>query len=262
MDEAVGRTLRETRTRRKIDLADVEAATKIRGRYLRAIENEEWDLLPGDTYARAFIRAYADHLGLDGERLAEEQRRDRGVIRPGERLPKVDPVRLKPARRRSRPLPRVSPQLLAVIVSLALVAVLVAVGLSSGGDGSPESGGPAGTQQRSGSQDGGKGGSGAETTRPEQPGGHVVTLTANAEVWVCLIDASGEPLIDGQILSAGASEGPYRSGSFTVSFGNGLVTMMVDGQQASIPETASPIGYEIDAGELRQLSEGERPTCT
>lgn len=263
MDEGVGRTLRETRTRRKIDLADVEAATKIRGRYLRAIENEEWDLLPGETYARAFIRAYADHLGLDGERLAEEQRRDRGVIRPGERLPKADPVRLKPARRRSRQLPRVSPQLLAVIVSVALIAVLVAVGLSSGGDGSSESGGAAGArQQRSGSQDG-KGGDGsAETAVEKQPSGHVVTLTANAEVWVCLIDASGEPLIDGQILSPGASEGPYRSGSFTVSFGNGLVTMMVDGQQASIPETASPIGYEIDAGELRQLSEGERPTCT
>jgi cytoskeleton protein RodZ len=261
MDEGVGRTLRETRTRRKIDLADVEAATKIRGRYLRAIENEEWDLLPGETYARAFIRAYADHLGLDGERLAEEQRRDRGVMRPGERLPKADPVRLKPARRRSRQLPRVSPQLLAVLVSVALIAVLVVVGLSSGGDGSPEVGGPAGARQNSGSQDGGKGG-GAEAAPRAQPSGHVVTLTANAEVWVCLIDASGEPLIDGQILSAGASEGPYRSGSFTVSFGNGEVTMMVDGQQASIPETASPVGYEIDAGELRQLSEGERPTCT
>lgn len=260
MEEGVGRTLRETRTRRKIDLADVEAATKIRGRYLRAIENEEWDLLPGETYARAFIRAYADHLGLDGERLAEEQRRDRGVMRPGERLPKVDPVRLKPARRRSRQLPRVSPRLLAVIVSMALVAVLVAVGLSSGGDGSSGPGG-AGAPRQAGQRDGGKSG-GAESSPQQQPSGHVVTLTANAEVWVCLIDATGEPLIDGQILSAGASEGPYRSGSFTVSFGNGEVTMMVDGQQASIPETSSPVGYEIDAGEPRQLSEGERPTCT
>jgi hypothetical protein len=263
MDEGVGRTLRETRTRRKIDLADVEAATKIRGRYLRAIENEEWDLLPGETYARAFIRAYADHLGLDGERLAEEQRRDRGVMRPGDRLPKAEPVRLKPARRRSRQLPRISPGILAAIVSVALIAVLVAVGLSSGGGGSSESGGAAaGRQQRSGSGDGGKADGGAERTPQQQPSGHVVTLTANAEVWVCLVDAGGEPLIDGQILSAGASEGPYRSGSFTVSFGNGEVTMMVDGQQASIPESASPLGYSIDAGELRQLSEGERPTCT
>jgi cytoskeleton protein RodZ len=262
MDEGVGRTLRETRTRRKIDLADVEAATKIRGRYLRAIENEEWDLLPGETYARAFIRAYADHLGLDGERLAEEQRRGRGVLRPGDRLPKVDPVRLKPARRRPRQLPRISPQLLAVVVSAALIAILVVVGLSSGGEGSSESGGTVGSRQQHAAQGDGDKAGGANPAPPEQPSGHVVTLTANAEVWVCLVDAEGEQLIDGQILSAGASEGPYRSGSFTVSFGNGEVTMMVDGQQASIPETASPVGFEIDAGELRQLSEGERPTCT
>jgi len=261
MHEGVGRTLRETRTRRKIDLADVEAATKIRGRYLRAIENEEWDLLPGEIYARAFIRAYASHLGLDGERLAEEQRRDRGAARPGERLPRMEPVRPKPVRRRRRrALPGVPPRLLAVLVSAALVAVLLVVGLSSGGDSSP---GPAGGD-RLRAQQGDPGATPARRKQAQSPhsSGHVVSLTANAEVWVCLLDASGEPLIDGQILLPGASEGPYRSGSFTVSFGNGEVTMTVDGQQASIPETSSPIGYSIDAGETRQLSEGERPTCT
>jgi cytoskeleton protein RodZ len=261
MDEGVGRTLRETRTRRKIDLADVEAATKIRGRYLRAIENEEWDLLPGETYARAFIRAYASHLGLDGERLAEEQRRDRGAARPGERLPRMEPVRPKPVRRRRRSRPGVPPRLLAAVVSAALVVVLVVVGLSSGGDdGSP---GPAGGKSR-GSDRGSAGATpvGRKDAPSARRSGHVVTLTADAEVWVCLLDASGEPLIDGQILPPGASEGPYRSGSFTVSFGNGEVTMTVDGQQASIPETSSPVGYSIGAGELRRLSEGERPTCT
>jgi cytoskeleton protein RodZ len=259
MDEGVGRTLRETRTRRKIDLVDVEAATKIRGRYLRAIENEEWDQLPGETYARAFIRAYATYLGLDGERLAEEQRRGRGVTRPSERLPKVEPVRPRRARQGQRPLPAVPPRVLAVVVSAVLVGVVLVVGLSSGGEGPS---GPATTQRRPAGQTN----PGESTVRSEAPpaerSGHVVTLTANAEVWVCLLDASGEPLIDGQILSAGASEGPYRSGSFTVSFGNGEVTMMVDGQQASIPETSSPVGYSIDAGTPRQLSEGERPTCT
>ena len=58
--------------RRKIDLTEVEAATKIRVRYLRAIENEDWDLLPGDAYARGFVRTYAAYLGLDAERLADE----------------------------------------------------------------------------------------------------------------------------------------------------------------------------------------------
>jgi cytoskeleton protein RodZ len=258
MDEGVGRTLRETRTRRKIDLAEVEAATKIRGRYLRAIENEEWDLLPGETYARAFIRAYAAHLGLDGERLAEEQRRGRGAARPGERLPRVEPVRPRPVRRRRRQLPSVPPRLLAALVSVALVAVLLVVGLSSGGEDGSGGGGARHPQRADVRGDAPSG----QASRPPQPSGHVVALVANAEVWVCLLDASGEALIDGQILAAGASEGPYRSGSFTVSFGNGEVTMTVDGQQASIPETSSPLGYSIDAGQLRPLSEGERPTCT
>ena len=91
MDAGVGSKLHEARTRKKLGLQEIEEATKIRGRYLQAIENEEWDQLPEDTYARAFIRTYGRFLGLDGDRLAEEHRRNRGSTRPGERLPRVDP---------------------------------------------------------------------------------------------------------------------------------------------------------------------------
>ena len=88
-------------------------------------------------------------------------------------------------------------------------------------------------------------------------------LTATAEVWVCLLDASGSRLVDGQILDGGAEAGPFRSGSFTVSLGNGEVSMTVNGQQASIPASSSPVGYTIGAGgAVRELPEGERPTCT
>lgn len=87
-------------------------------------------------------------------------------------------------------------------------------------------------------------------------------LAANAEVWVCLLDASGRHLVDGQILEAGAEEGPFHSGSFTVSFGNGEVSMLIDGKEAEIPATSSPIGYSIDSsGRLTELSEAERPAC-
>jgi cytoskeleton protein RodZ len=255
MEDGVGHTLREARTRRKIDLSEVEAATKIRARYLRAIENEEWDALPGEIYTRAFIRAYAGHLGLDGERLAEEQRRGIGASRPGERLPRMEPVTPRPPRRVAWP--PVPPRLLAAVVSVALIALLVVVGLSSsGGSSGPSGGKPKGHHHGQGSATAGGG------AADKQPSGHTVSLTATAEVWVCLLDAKGAPLIDGQILAAGSSEGPYRSGSFTLSLGNGEVTMKVDGEQASIPETSSPVGYSIDAGALRQLSEGERPTCT
>jgi hypothetical protein len=89
-----------------------------------------------------------------------------------------------------------------------------------------------------------------------------VRLSANAEVWVCLLAASGRHLVDGQILETGAVEGPFHSGSFTVSFGNGEVAMLIDGKEAEIPATSSPIGYSIDSsGAMTQLSEAERPTC-
>lgn len=255
MDDGVGATLREVRTRRKVDLASVESATKIRARYLRAIENEEWDVLPGDAYARAFVRTYANHLGLDGSRLAEEYRRGRGAPRPAERLPRVEPTPRRVAPRRS--LPRVPPRVAAVAVSALLVVALIVIGLAGGGS----SGGPAVTGHRVAI------GQAVAVSRAGEGGGAseavALSLTADAEVWVCLLDGNGRPLVNGQILGTGAEAGPYRSGSFTVALGNGEVTMTVNGRQAKIPPSSSPIGYTIDAGgAMRELPEGERPTCT
>src|SRR5688500_14244534 len=70
----IGHQLRETRMRNRIDITEVEAATKIRAKYLRALENEEWDLLPGPTFVKTFLRTYADYLGLDARNLVEECR--------------------------------------------------------------------------------------------------------------------------------------------------------------------------------------------
>ena len=68
----IGQTLRETRLRNRVDITEVEAGTKIRAKYLRALENEEWDLLPGPTFVKTFLRSYADYLGLDSRLLVEE----------------------------------------------------------------------------------------------------------------------------------------------------------------------------------------------
>lgn len=141
VDDGVGNKLREARARRKLTLQEVEAATKIRGRYLQAIESEDWDQLPGDTYARAFIRTYGSLLGLDGDRLAEEQRRQRGAARPGERLPRVDP-RPRRVTRGRRSAPRVPSGLIAVLVTASVVVALLVVGLSAGGSGDGEENAP------------------------------------------------------------------------------------------------------------------------
>src|ERR1700759_1298707 len=70
----IGETLRETRMRRRIDMTEVEAATKIRAKYLRALENEDWGLLPGPTVVKTFLRTYAEYLDLDPRLLVEEYR--------------------------------------------------------------------------------------------------------------------------------------------------------------------------------------------
>jgi len=143
VDDGVGSKLREARNRRKLTLQEAEEATRIRTRYLRALENEDWDQLPGDTYARAFIRTYAALLGLDGDRLADEQRRERGASRPGERLPRVDPRPRKVSRRRGRGR-RIPPRLLTALVLVLVVGALIAIVAFGGGDGSD--GGGAATQ--------------------------------------------------------------------------------------------------------------------
>ena len=58
--------------RARIDVSEIEAQTKIRAKYLRALENEEWDLLPGPTFVKSFLRTYAEALGLDGRALVDE----------------------------------------------------------------------------------------------------------------------------------------------------------------------------------------------
>jgi len=141
VDDGVGKKLRDARARRKLSLQEVEEATKIRARYLQAIENEDWDELPGDIYARAFIRTYGALLGLDGDRLAEQQRQLRGSARPGERLPRVDPRPGKVVHARHRTRHQVPSRLVTAIVLALVLAALVAIGLFSGGSGGGNGGG-------------------------------------------------------------------------------------------------------------------------
>src|SRR6188472_3059278 len=255
MDGPIGNVFREARNRRKIDLSEVEAATRIRVRYLRAIENEEWDVLPEGVYTRGFIRTYATFLGLDGERLADDYRKNvEGSSRSLTPEPAAASIPGQPRERRW-PLPRAS---WVAIAAVLLVAVIAIVAIPGGGEG----GGSGGVSQ---SKPAGESRRQRQKQKPSQEAanGVSVQLAASAEVWVCVLDARGKPLIDGQILQTGAEEGPFRSGSFTVSFGNGEVSMLIDGREAEIPTTSSPIGYSIDSsGGLTQLDEAERPSCT
>jgi cytoskeleton protein RodZ len=68
----IGNSLREARHRQQLELSEVEQATKIRSRYLKALEEEAFDTLPAQTYVKGFLRTYADCLGLDGQLYVDE----------------------------------------------------------------------------------------------------------------------------------------------------------------------------------------------
>ena len=68
----IGNSLREARLRRDLDFHELEQATKIRSKYLRALEDENFDQLPASTYVKGFLRTYADYLGLDGQLYVDE----------------------------------------------------------------------------------------------------------------------------------------------------------------------------------------------
>jgi cytoskeletal protein RodZ len=68
----IGSTLREARVRRKLTLQQVEDDTKIRVKYVQAMENEDFEVMPGATYVKGFLRTYATYLGLDPDVIIDE----------------------------------------------------------------------------------------------------------------------------------------------------------------------------------------------
>src|SRR2546430_1412389 len=68
----IGTSLREARLRKQVDIVQAEQGTKIRAKYIRALEDEQFELLPAQTYVKGFLRTYAETLGLDGQLYVDE----------------------------------------------------------------------------------------------------------------------------------------------------------------------------------------------
>jgi cytoskeleton protein RodZ len=78
----IGTTLREARRARGLEISECEQHTKIRGKYLRALENEQFDVLPSPTYVRGFLRTYAEFLDLDSTLVLDEHHSRFGAVNP------------------------------------------------------------------------------------------------------------------------------------------------------------------------------------
>lgn len=131
----IGYSLRAARERQGIGLPEAELATKIRAKYIRALEDEDFDALPADTYARGFLRTYADYLGLDGEIYVDEYA-SRFHNADWEDEPRL--ARAKPRRpRRERTIERRAVILALVFVAVAAALVIGAWKFGSVGSNSP-----------------------------------------------------------------------------------------------------------------------------
>ncbi len=259
----IGETLREARMRERIDVSEIEAQTKIRAKYLRALENEEWDLLPGPTFVKSFLRTYATALGLDGKALVEEYRLHNE--RPSE---PPEPIVSSPRRVGVRvPGRRPSRGYMALVGIVVVVIVLLVVGLlSGGGNGGSTTATSAktdtatrhGTAHRGASRHRGDAQSGTASK-----GGTTVSLSlrATGTVYVCLIGEGGKRLVAGQTLEAGSRTPTFHAKHFVLTLGNNAVTLLIDGTPRTVPASSGAIGYSITKAGRRTLASGHLPTC-
>jgi transcriptional regulator with XRE-family HTH domain len=261
----IGETLREARMRRRIDMAEVETATKIRAKYLRALENEEWSLLPGTTFVKTFLRTYAEYLELDSRTLVEEykQRYERpahGDLAPFGGLggPRSRQQRQRP-RRRSRA--SFGPVAVVVLGVLAILGALYLLGISGPSD-DPGGGAPAASQITP-----------TPTATPTARKRHKrkaaatpksvqLRIEATGDVYVCLTDATGRKLLDGATLHAGERSKRFTSRRLHARFGNGSARMRVAGKRYPVAESSSPVDYELRPGRApRRLPTTDATAC-
>jgi cytoskeleton protein RodZ len=275
MPAEIGATLREARMRARIDVSEIEAQTKIRAKYLRALENEEWDLLPGPTFVKSFLRTYAQALDLDDKAILEEYRQH--YERPNE----SDLQPIVPASRQSQsgrgggrgglrgggggP----SRGYTIAIAGVSLVIVLLVIGLLTSGGGSssnktPTTAARSTTTPRHHTHHASTGSS--TGAQPTQASLIALSVQPTAPVYVCLISAGGRKLIPGLILNPNlthpSTQPTYRSHSFTITLGNSSVKLFIDGSQRTVPPSSTAIGYSITkTGGRHTLPAAQQPTC-
>jgi cytoskeleton protein RodZ len=249
----IGQTLRETRMRNRVDITEVEAGTTIRAKYLRALENEEWDLLPGPTFVKTFLRSYADYLGLDSRQLVEEYKQR--FERPS--TTELTPFAPRPGgRRERRRRPWVGPTLAVLLALVLVLGALYALGSwgddeTGGGENTVET--PTATPTKTAKK----------RKKPAAPTRVTLQIVPTGIVNVCLVDAAGKPLIDNLDLQAGQNSKRYRGKRFRVSFGNGQARLKAGKRTIDVPDRSTPVGYDVRPGKRpRELSEAQRPTCT
>jgi hypothetical protein len=240
--------------RQKIDITEIEAKTKIRAKYLRAMENEEFDLLPGSTFAKSFLRTYANALGLDSHRLVEEYRAQYEPRDEGDLPPLAGQRGRRPARERRYG--RRPPGRAAAMLALALVAILilVVIGLASNGGGSG-----AGTGTTASKSAGSKRHHRAHRHRRStaaRPRRVSLRITPSVPTYMCVDRGLGTtPIYQGIT----AQTQTFKGRHIRVNLGKTSVTIVANGKTVPLAASPNPAGLDFTPRTHTDIPVGQRP---
>jgi cytoskeleton protein RodZ len=250
----IGSTLREARMRARIDITEVETRTKIRAKYLRAIENEEWDLLPGPVYVKSFLRTYGDYLGLDSRMLIDEYKRryERPVDHELRPITALSRERERPPRG-----PLLPPWAVIAAVLVVVVVVLYILGTGSGTKSTPPLAGVTGKQRVHRHHKHKK-----KVLPPAPPKTVKLQLVATGNVYVCLVNGTGTKLIPGVIYAPGQTIPTETAPKLLLTLGNNSIDMKVNGSPVTVASSPDAIGYLIQPSGTTPLPASKQPSCT
>jgi cytoskeleton protein RodZ len=253
----IGAALRDARRRYGMDVREVEDRTKIRAKYIRALENEDWETLPAPAYIRGFLRTYGSMVGLDGEMLVDEFRRRYGSEAEAIGPAPPDPILTGRRRPGERP-PSRGPLILAVLAGIVVLLLLLSL-LGGSDDPAPQE--PRGQGQAKQAraaqrkadrqaQQQRKARKKAEANRLQKVDAMLKPLSTVA---VCLVAGSDTALIDNQVLLEGAKEqfGPEKR--YRLTLGPGAVKFVVGDTDKKL-EVAENASFEGDSKGIREIT--------
>jgi cytoskeletal protein RodZ len=228
---------------------------------LRAIENEDWGLLPGPVYIKSFLRTYGDYLGLDSRMLVDEFKRRYEEPAEHEMHP-IAPLRrereLERGPRRTLTFP---PWLAVVGVLVAVVVVLYIIGTNSSNkhQNTQPTSARAGVNQHKHHQTASHN---AKTTAPPKPRKVHLQLIPTAAVYVCLENGARKVLIPGVTYNVGQTIPTQTAKEFFLTLGNTNVQMKINGKLVAVPQSTTAVGLRIVPQGPFPLPAGTAPTCT
>ncbi len=240
---AIGASLKEARQRIGMGVKEAEERTKIRARYLRALEAEDWEALPGPAYVRGFLRTYGSLLGLDGGMLADEyRRRFEAAPQPGS---SIGGESIRSSRSRSADNGGPSRGMIAGGVIVLIVLLLIVLGVLGGGGDDPDV--PASPAvEREGKGDGHRG------KRDRNPK-FALTISPASPMTVCLV-SGGDAMIDSQVLAADARERFSGSRKYRLDLADpGEVTIGIDGEKEQLVGTGQQ-SFEITSKGVSEVA--------